>query len=325
MNRLLTMLLLACSVSFGLEQPKNYHFDEGSGNTTGGDANIMGATWIEGFGGHALRFDPANIGHVRIPGYGDKGQSEDLIRTMAAWVRTRAEGGAGLIDVQVLDAVNLRLWEGKVTYQYTEWKDGPLAESNVTINDGKWHYVVGTGDGNDEARIYVDGEEVAFDQTSGRGSVINAFGDIYVGGMLAGDMDEVYVSPHTMGQNEARNRYEDADPAIRDAAALPASTWSASTAYRGLPRMLAGDRVKVPSMVNLRLGALVVALDGAVSGAVYDATGKMVRRITADANGALRWDGLTQSGSTAASGPYMLRIDNGTDQSVHHVTVVGGR
>ncbi len=323
--RILALFIALLCVASSAEYVREYHFDEGSGSQTGEDAMLIGATWIEGFGGHALRFNPAQIGHVKIPGYGDKGQSNDIIRTFAAWVRTRSEASAGLVECKVLDAIGMRLWEGTVTFAYTEWKGGPTAQTEMKINDGKWHYVVGTGDGNDEATIYIDGELAAHISEAGQGNVINAFGPIFVGGMLAGDMDEIYMSPYTMGQGAAKERYENADPAIRDAPALPASTWE-TTAVLGAPRLAPSHAVAIPSLVNVRMGALVIPLDRSVSGVIYDASGKAVDRIATDKNGVLRWDGVTRNGAAAASGAYMLRLrGNDSYHSVHHLIVTGGR
>lgn len=324
MHKILAMTLLLCTALFAVESPKSYHFDEGSGTMTGGDAQIHGATWIEGFGAHALRFNPAQMGHVNIPGYGNHNQSEDIIRTLAGWVRTRSEGGGSLIEVRVLDFIELRYWQGKVTFAYTEWEEGPFVESDRTINDGKWHYVVGTGDGHGGATIYIDGEHAGSVNEPGRGNVVNAFGDIFVGGMLAGDMDEIFVSPHQMSQSEARERYENGDPSIRDAAALPASTWESTAVVRGAPRLLSPRR-GAPATVDFRTGGLMIPLGaGGAAGIIYNAAGKIVRRL-APSGDVLQWDGSTDNGASAPCGTYILKLSTDGERSVHRLTVLGGK
>jgi hypothetical protein len=310
MHKITGLIVLICLAVYA-QPERTYHFDEGSGSTTGeDDARIMGATWIEGFGSHALRFDPTKMGHVNVPGYGEELYGDDdIILTFAAWVRTRdGEGSAAIVECPVLDYIGLRLYQGKFTFEFTEWQGGPFAVTEQTYNDGKWHYVVGTCNGTNKARIYVDGELAAQATEDSRGNVVNAFGDIFVGGMLLGDMDEVFISPNEMSQDEARRRYQDADPAIRDAPALDASVWGSTTVKWGAPRSTPPLGRGAPATVLPHAGSLPSG-SGVV---IYNVKGRVMRGGASAAGG-------------ISGGTYLLRPAEGEASSSRRMTILGGR
>ncbi len=147
-----------------------WNFEEGSGTTAldrSGNSNngilTNGPTYTTGKYGKGISFDGTNDG-VSIPDNSNLSFTNKSF-TIGAWIKTSQNyaSNQGVI-VSKGDTSN---WEYELKVQTTNvaifqlWPSIGSGADNVVgttaVNDGIWHYIVGTADGTN-ARLYVDGK-----------------------------------------------------------------------------------------------------------------------------------------------------------------------
>ncbi|MCC7289877.1 LamG domain-containing protein, partial [bacterium] len=186
-----------------------------SGNTNHGTPNNTIST--QGIYGKARIFNGSNS-YVGIPNNSVLSPTNNI--TVEAWVKTTSTGSnqvilgksTGCITSGYLLWINQNnLTPGRPNFIVgnTTWLD-----SNVAVNDGNWHYVVGTYDGT-TARIYVDGQ---LSNSGARSATLSSTTQLQIGGSTTGggcsgvwfngSIDEVRVSNVTRSAAEIRQAYE---------------------------------------------------------------------------------------------------------------------
>ncbi len=192
-----------------------WKFDEGSGNTAydlssyANDGAINGdPKWVAGKMGAALEFDGSddNVDCGNDPSL----NINDRI-TVAAWVKTTSTAHGYFVskgtawDETGHYAIGQE-YNVPMTFQFEIAGSGGTVEldSNVAVNDGQWHHIVGTYDDPD-VRVYIDGVE----QNSATGT--NRLTDSAVGGLtigqrggniISGIIDEVRIYNHALTEGE---------------------------------------------------------------------------------------------------------------------------
>jgi len=196
-----------------------------SGQGNNGDVR-GGATPVPGISGQALSFDGVND-YVNA---GDINAMDGLTKvTVSAWTKYSLIGGLTsekhMVDKSDCNGVatgNFELVGGvntahKVNFVVLYTDPGfTLSGSSITsIDDGKWHHIVGTYDGN-RVRIYVDGFEENSAALSNK--TLNSLSNFEIGGncngigqssgfLWPGLIDEVRVYNRALSQSEITDLY----------------------------------------------------------------------------------------------------------------------
>ncbi|HWX21845.1 MAG TPA: LamG-like jellyroll fold domain-containing protein, partial [Candidatus Binatia bacterium] len=197
----------------------------------GNDGHVVGAQWTpQGRRAGAFQFDPTNS-YIRVPNNDSLNPSRI---TLAAWIKTSRGGQLWrrIFDKDCSNGIALSVRGEFTPGQHRQGKlalevgvgSGPgrgeaEVDSDGPVNDGLWHHVVTTCDG-DEARCYVDGKLQAsvahwqsalprnsFDLTIGI-NLANPnprFDDI--GTSFDGVMDEVMIFNRALSADEVRQLY----------------------------------------------------------------------------------------------------------------------
>ena len=196
-------------------------FDEGGGSIaydkSGNNNNgtIYGATWTDGKFGKALNFGGVEGVYVEVADDPSLALSE---LTLCAWVKTNGEVTHDNKIIQKYPEASP--WNGYGLYISWWWSpgtagiwvgdlDGGWLHGTTRVDDGEWHFVVGTFDGT-IARIYVDGVlDAAEERTPNLASTVN----LYVGSNTNGEqvfegiIDEVRVYNRALSADEIWQLY----------------------------------------------------------------------------------------------------------------------
>jgi hypothetical protein len=193
-----------------------WKFDEGSGNVAydlsdyTNDGTINGdPTWVIGKIGAALEFDGSND-------YVDCGNDlslniNDKI-TVAAWVRTTSTAHGYFVSKGTAYDETGHYAIGQeynvpLTFQFEIAGSGGTVEldSNIAVNDGQWHHIVGTYD-DPVVKVYIDGvEENTMTQSSClTGSTVGGLtiGQRGSANMIGGIIDEVRIYDRALTESE---------------------------------------------------------------------------------------------------------------------------
>lgn len=200
----------------------SWHFSEGSGIPTAdmsGNNNTGvlhdGPTWVNGKFGKALSFD-GNNDHIDL----EDSIPESSAYTLEGWIRTTATSpntdiAQRIITIYYQGQGSSRIGLGLRNNQaYFFWRtsgggwdkiaDGPI------INDGQWHYIVGTTDGI-SFELFVDGVSITSKQStftsidSTSADRIGCFNSN--SGFFNGIIDEVKVHSRVLGPSVINTRF----------------------------------------------------------------------------------------------------------------------
>ncbi len=226
-----------CFVNVEYVAPISYWKFEECNGTTAYDSlgqnhgTIYGAQWINGQVGSALAFDGMDDykdDYVDVPDFPDLNSQ---LFTAEAWIKTSTTSfygtfGTILVKGRVFNE-NYGLYvyqSGWVRWQYTSggvWGDTTkyvFLDSSKVVNDGQFHHIVGTYDG-EELKIYIDG---SLDSSRAETKVPdknnlslrigrrNNPGDIplYSAVPFDGIIDEVAIYDRALSADEIRQHYQ---------------------------------------------------------------------------------------------------------------------
>ena len=195
-----------------------WHFDEGSGDASadgsgnGNHGRIVGAAWVDGKHGKALRFDG-------VDDYVDcgSGASLDLTGgiTIELWLKAESfVNNIGIVQKMKKwrsDNFLLRLnANGGVVFVTGADKD---AGSRICLQAGKWYHVAAVYKKNDYKTLYINGIEDIFARVDGPAGTITASGekvrigrDPNSGITFNGIIDEVKIYNRALTDEEIRRR-----------------------------------------------------------------------------------------------------------------------
>jgi hypothetical protein len=171
---------------------------DGSGSNSGGGGGVSSGTGAGGDGGQpgAGGGKPSTSG-TRVAGSGGAGEliityTQDLGKTNVPYALSTTNGGEFLIM--------------NSSTSYT-------ADSSVSVNDGKWHYIAATYDGT-TMRIYIDGVQTGT-QTGFTGNLPNLAGALHIGAdyqatpanFFNGSIDDVRIYNRALSPTEIQNLY----------------------------------------------------------------------------------------------------------------------
>ena len=221
-------------------------FDEGSGNVAndssafGNDCALSGnPQWTDGPFGTALGLDGATWGEVADA---DELDLTDAM-TIETWakipaggegIQSAAEKGAGWIDGEYNLAA---VYNGGTILQM---RDLPAncadTNSGASIQDGEWHFLVGTWDGS-TLRLYIDGNLDA--EMDCAGTLLTNTDPLYIGArggsqrFVTGALDEIKIYNYALSEAEI---LADMDSPVSSAAVEPADklavTWGTIKAHK---------------------------------------------------------------------------------------------
>jgi lipoprotein-anchoring transpeptidase ErfK/SrfK len=148
-----------------------WNFNEGSGyiaidqSGNGHNGTIYSATWATGISGNALYFDGIDD-YVDVGYYNQFGGTQSF--TLCAWInKTSLQAGEpSILNNMVSSAAGFALSStGHQTAVTVGGVNDTWVQASVTnfsvINDGKWHFITGSYDGN-RLSLYLDGNLVGF-------------------------------------------------------------------------------------------------------------------------------------------------------------------
>lgn len=195
-----------------------WHFDEGSGDTcadSSGNANhgrIVGASWVDGKHGKALKFDG-------VDDYVDCGRGPTLnvgdSITIELWLKAdRFVNNIGIVQKMAkwrTDNFLLRInGNGGVVFVTGADKD---CASRIRLNAGKWYHVAAVYKKNDYKTVYINGVEDVFARVDRPSGTITANGEkVRIGRdpnsaiTLSGTIDEVKIYNRALTDEEIRRR-----------------------------------------------------------------------------------------------------------------------
>jgi hypothetical protein len=193
-----------------------WKFDEGSGNVAydlsdyNNDGTINGAPmWVAGKIGAALEFDGSDD-------YVDCGNDPSLNIndkiTVAAWVKTTSTAHGYFVSKGTAwDEIGHyaigQEYNVPLTFQFEIAGSGGTVEldSNIAVNDGQWHHIVGTYD-DPVVKVYIDGVEVntMTQPSSLTGSTVGGLtiGQRGSGNIIGGIIDEVRIYNRALTEPE---------------------------------------------------------------------------------------------------------------------------
>lgn len=202
-----------------------WSLNEGSGTSTDDNSpnNNIGTLnggldstgWTDGKSGKALQFDGSND-YVNIPNSPTTNFGTGAF-TLSTWVRTSSPTNGIIIDTSTTPSTFNQMKRlaiennGKNIAFYVRSSGGnPDLTINVGLNDGNWHYVVGTYDSN-VRKLYFDGSLVGSD-TSAIGNTDTAqpwrMGSALGGSVpFTGLMDEVAIYNKALSESEIKQLY----------------------------------------------------------------------------------------------------------------------
>jgi len=162
-------LLVLCGSALavdGNEPIAHWTLDEGSGTIAydsagDNDGNVYGAVWTTGQIDGALSFDGVND-------YVDCGTGPALTGTgdftVSAWVKTESTAVGVIVNQR---STVFRDWDGSYMFNvqstgyvhFAVYNEGHNFnfESNIKVNDGIWHHIVGVRRNSTDGEIYIDG------------------------------------------------------------------------------------------------------------------------------------------------------------------------
>jgi hypothetical protein len=216
---LITILSLAFSSAASAELVGFWRFNEGQGTIAydssnfGNDGTIYGASWTSGRVGGALSFDGQND-------YVDVGDVPTLdissAITLEAWIMTDSNETDTIISKDD-DGSNREYYLG---LSYDGFNPGRVRwalktnvfatiDSSITVNDGQWHYIAATYDGQ-YMRLYIDGIEDANSPVTQTGLIpntqvafrIGAMSDVGYEQYFQGKIDEARAYNHALSLDE---------------------------------------------------------------------------------------------------------------------------
>ena len=224
------IVMVLCSMAYAVDKSMILYlpFDDGAGNTAKdlsenkNDGEIVGnAKWTDGKHGKCLEFAAGSYVKMNeIPSYD---VSEAI--TLMAWVNTNTvttwarvidksqwqDNGFDLALSQVSAAPLFEFFVNNATSQ---------ALANTPVNDGKWHFIVGTF-GNKTLRIYVNGIKENEVKSTGDVNIktnnwpitIGVEANNLTGQPYVGMIDEVAIFNRELSENEIQNIYQNGIPA----------------------------------------------------------------------------------------------------------------
>ena len=165
--------------------------DEGKGKVAkdfsknGNDGEILGnPKWVEGVFGKALEFDGADD-HINC----GNGKSLDLTEsfTLMAWGKYTTSASIDFMNHTGCWGYFLATWENKINFPQ---QCDAASSIGKNLNDGKWHHVAGTYDG-EKVILYYDGE-LHIEKNYTPAQAFTNPGNLHIG--CAGDrLDELFV------------------------------------------------------------------------------------------------------------------------------------
>ncbi|MCD4818680.1 MAG: hypothetical protein K8S23_08305 [Candidatus Cloacimonetes bacterium] len=107
--------------------------------------------------------------------------------------------------------------QGKAEYFYDDSSAWDMVGSNIRIDDGNWHCIVGVLSSGNEAKIYIDGQLENIDSSSIPSSIIPT-GDLYIGrdgeseaeNKFIGKIDDIRIYNRTLNGEEIQELYSEA-------------------------------------------------------------------------------------------------------------------
>ncbi|MBI2600320.1 LamG domain-containing protein [Candidatus Daviesbacteria bacterium] len=144
--------------------------------------------------------------------------------SMGAWINT-SQSGLGFIVSKDSDVASGRSWNlyinaGSPIYWVAKsGGTGTAVSSSTTLNDSKWHYVVGTyqyvGDGTSLLNLYIDGK-LDLSATNAVGPILDGASSVQVGareysssrGFFSGIIDEPFIAATQLSADQVRQAFE---------------------------------------------------------------------------------------------------------------------
>ena len=258
-KRILSPLEIKALYQWGPEPLANLPLDENTG-TTANDISenaftgtlTNGPTWDQGKFGNAVRFDGSDD-------YIDLGSSSTFAFssgiTLAGWVKPDTAALSGTPRILSKREANngyvLSLGSGAARFLVGDGASFDTATGSTTLVAGQWYHIVGTWDGENTVKIYVNGRLEG--TTTGATSLVNSSENLKIGGETGGNyfdgaIDQIQIFNYAVGADQVSNLMNGGsvnDPAVGSPVGHPILQLSyeegyGTTAYDTSPQGLNG-------------------------------------------------------------------------------------
>jgi hypothetical protein len=201
-----------------------WNFDEGSGTTlkdisgNGHHGNIVGATWVKGSWGSALRFDRDKRNYVKIPD--SLALHVQPPYTLGVWFRTTSSKNNAVYLVKsggTFTGCGLYFYgDSMAMYVDAKGVDQQLyhkGNGSKSLPDGTWHHVMGTC-GNGKMTLFLDGQvfakrdvpqDLKLDYSGTQGAYLGCW---FGSGHFDGTMGKAYVLRMALTTDEVKAVFE---------------------------------------------------------------------------------------------------------------------
>ncbi len=206
------------------------------------NTNGTGMSYVSGIRGTAISLDGVDdalwidVDNDNTIDYYGSGSGDDATNfdittsnlSMGIWIKTSTSDGVimgkGLNDGNYTSyrSYDFTIASGKVKFNTFSGESYVFTTSNTSINDGQWHYIVGTFDNvTDVQSLYIDGQ---FEASATRAGNLNnvtspfAIGVRDISGVLAytaGSIDEPFVTATAIPAAQIKSQYEDGLRALK--------------------------------------------------------------------------------------------------------------
>jgi hypothetical protein len=212
-----------------------WHFDEGSGTiaydaTTNDNDGTLGGdgvgtdipTWTASKFITALNFDGSDD-YVSVPsGVFGPFNFRSAVFSIELWFKTTASGTMIFAGTYHTLSSNHDFWEiglsnGKAIFKFRTYSDSNnevYIESPLPYNDGKWNHIAAVKYEGKKGRLYINGNFVGDDTTSGTYSSVDTdtalyFGSNYLGTkFFNGIIDEIAIYNRSLSAQEIKDHFE---------------------------------------------------------------------------------------------------------------------
>lgn len=273
-----------------------WNFEEGSGtsaNDSSGNANTgtltNGPVWTAGKLGKGINFDGSND-HVLVADSSTLDFTAGSSFTVSGWMKHDTQSSGQDFIISKFASAGYKLYmesDGDITFGIdddgTSFPEDSVTSTAATYDDNKWHYVVGVKDGNTSLRLYIDGVEVGTADTSisATGTLANA-DPFYIGidedgtsNAWLGQIDDVKVYNYARSPSQIVQDMNGGHPIGGSPVGSMIGYWKFD---EGADNTCSGG-----SNDACNSGSSGSTLDGAITGALWNNTGKAGKSLTFDA------------------------------------------
>ncbi len=150
--------------------------------------------WTHGIYGNSV--DLTQDGHIKVPNHRSLNPPNGL--SVSAWLNTDSTDKASIINKSTDQAGYLLGIDDEKLHWTVRNGEEYTTSTEAVFED--WIFVVGTWNG-DEIKIYIDGEEMGYEQAPG---IVHTDSPLFIGPGLSGQLERVRIYNRGLGEDEIK-------------------------------------------------------------------------------------------------------------------------